>query len=442
MTKQHVATNIRSRIISSFEEFFRSSAASGVIILVCTAIAMIWVNSPLSSTYHSLLHAPVNIQFFSLHLNFSLEHFINDGLMVIFFLVVGLEIKRELFVGELSSVRKALLPIIAAIAGMIGPGAIYAILNWGTPAVRGWGVPVATDIAFALGVLALLGPRIPIGLKVFLAALAIVDDLLAVLVIAIFYTSTIQISMLVGAAITLALLFIGNRIRISKLWFYIVGGVVLWVFVLFSGIHATIAGVLLAMVVPVRSSIDRVSFFTQARNIVDRIIKKVSSEEDEGEQADAISALERMCEQVQSPLTRIEHGLSKVISFGIMPVFALANAGVHIKAEVVGSLFSPVGLGVALGLFVGKQVGVFSAVWMSVKLGIAQLPNNTNMRQLYGVAALCGIGFTMALFVAHLAFTSEQDLDIAKFSIIVGSILSAIVGSIILKTTTKAPAKI
>lgn len=426
-------------IQSTFNEFFQRSTSTGITILVFAAIALLWSNSPWQYSYSTLLHQPIEIVFATLRIAFTFEHFVNDGLMALFFLLVGLEIKREIFIGELSSPKKALLPILAAVMGMVGPAAIYLFFNSGTTAARGWGVPVATDIAFALGILALLGNRVPLGLKVFLAALAIVDDLLAVLVIAIFYTASLNMEMLLTAGIITSILFLGNRLRINTIWFYGLLGLALWVTVLFSGIHATIAGVVLALCIPADARIDRVSFFTSARELLDKISRQKKSAEDEGAQFDAIHALEKLSEQVQSPLHRIEHGLGRAVSFGIMPLFALVNAGVIINPSMITSLMSPVSIGIMLGLFVGKQLGITFAVWASVRLRIAVLPDGVSMMQMYGVSLLCGVGFTMALFVAHLAFIDPPHLDIAKLSIIVGSTISAIIGSIVLRSTLPKP---
>jgi NhaA family Na+:H+ antiporter len=419
----------RRSIVTTFQEFVRSSASAGIIIVACTAIALLWINSPFSASYHALLATPLHITVDTFHLDFTIEHFVNDGLMVIFFLVVGLEIKRELLVGELSSRKKAMLPMIAAVSGMLVPGLIYALFNVGTPAIRGWAVPVATDIAFALGILALLGDRVPLGLKIFLAALAIVDDLLSVVVIALFYTSTLHLWSLLWAGLIVVLLIIGNRANIHSLLFYGLAGIALWLCFLSSGVHPTISGVVLAICIPSRSRIDQRSFLQRTRDLVDRIVAR------EEQQHDAIHALETLCEHVQSPLHRIEHGLQPWVSFGIMPLFAIVNAGVEFRSDVVTHLISPVSLGIILGLFLGKQIGVTLAVWLSIRLHWAELPANVSMRNIYGVSILCGIGFTMALFVAHLAFTSNSDLDIAKLSILVGSFLSAIVGSFLLRSS-------
>jgi len=428
-----------SVIKGSFNEFFQRSTSTGISILVVTAIALLWSNSPWQLSYSTLLHQPIEIVFATLRLAFTFEHFVNDGLMALFFLLVGLEIKREMLVGELSSRQKALLPMIAAVMGMVGPATIYLLFNADSNSARGWGVPVATDIAFALGILALLGDRVPLGLKVFLAALAIVDDLLAVLVIAIFYTASLNIEMLLTAGIITSILFLGNKLRINTIWFYGLLGLALWVTVLFSGIHATIAGVVFVLCIPADARIDRVSFFTSARELLDKISRQKKSAEDGGAQYDAIHALEKLSEQVQSPLHRIEHGLGRAVSFGIMPLFALVNAGVIIDPSLITSLMSPVSIGIILGLFIGKQLGITFAVWVSVRLKIAVLPSGVSMVQMYGVSLLCGIGFTMALFVAHLAFLDPRHLNIAKLSIIVGSTISAIVGSLVLRSTLPKP---
>lgn len=433
MTKAPRISKLTTAIQSTFQDFFASSTAGGIVILVFTAIAMIWINSPWHASYEALIHAPLAFNVFGLKLDFSFAHFVNDGLMVIFFVAVGLEIKRELLVGELSSLKRAMLPMIAAVFGMIGPAAIYLAFNGGTDAARGWGTPVATDIAFALGILALVGPRVPLGLKVFLAALAIVDDLLSVLVIALFYSSTLNVDMLFWAGIITIVLYTGNRLGVQNVKFYLLLGVALWVLVLFSGVHATIAGVVLAMTIPARRKLDGPAFFASARALVDEVLRRPEIDDDEATQMDAVHDLEKLAESVQTPLHRIEHALQPYVAFLIMPVFALANAGVALNSQLIDGIFSPVSLGIALGLFVGKQVGVTFSVWASVKLGIAELPHGTTLKHMYGVALLCGIGFTMALFVANLAFIDPTHLDAAKLSILIGSTISAVVGMIVLR---------
>lgn len=432
MAKAAKLRDFTTVIQSSFQEFFQRSSSAGIVILIATAVAMLWVNSPWGESYTHLLHEHVHLAAFNQSFTFSIEHAVNDGLMVIFFLLVGLEIKREMLIGELSTRRKAILPMIAALAGMIGPGSIYALFNLNSGFSHGWGIPVATDIAFALGVLALLGNRVPLSLKVFLAALAIVDDLLAVLVIAIFYTASLNTIALSLAALLVVLLYMGNRLGIQSVKFYGFLGFFLWLAVLYSGIHATIAGVLLALTIPADARIDTSLFVRKARSVVDRLAATSDDTEPHSVQYDQVQALEDMCEGVQSPLSRIEHGLSPWVSFVIMPIFALANAGVLLQPELIVELADPVGLGIILGLFLGKQLGISLAVWGSVKLGIADLPERVTMKQLYGVAVLCGIGFTMALFVANLAFPGSEVLSLAKLSVLVASTLSAVIGSAML----------
>lgn len=441
MTSARRIGKLTTVIQSTFQDFFASSTAGGIVILVFTAIAMVWINSPWHGSYESFIHAPFSFNLFGLKLDFSFAHFVNDGLMVIFFVAVGLEIKRELLVGELSSLKRAMLPMIGAVFGMIGPAAIYLAFNGGTDAARGWGTPVATDIAFALGILALVGPRVPLGLKVFLAALAIVDDLLSVLVIALFYSSSLNVDMLMWAGMVTIVLYAGNRLGVQSVKFYILLGAALWVFVLFSGVHATIAGVVLAMTIPARRKLDGPVFFAEARSLVDEVLRRPEIDDDEATQMDVVHDLEKLAESVQTPLHRIEHALQPYVAFLIMPVFALVNAGVALNASLLDGIFSPVSLGIALGLFVGKQVGVTFAVWLSVKLGVAELPQGTSLMQMYGVAMLCGIGFTMALFVAHLAFVDPAHLDAAKLSILIGSTISAVAGSIVLRRSLQRPAR-
>lgn len=439
MSAQRRITSIAGNLQTTFQDFFASSTAGGIVILVFTAIAMLWINSPWHESYEHFIHAPVNIQVFSLVLNFSFAHFVNDALMVIFFVAVGLEIKRELLVGELSSAKRAMLPMIGAVFGMIGPAVIYLLFNGGTDAARGWGTPVATDIAFALGILALVGPRVPLGLKVFLAALAIVDDLLSVLVIALFYSSSLNVEMLVWAAVITGVLFIGNRMGVQSIKYYVILGIALWVCVLSSGIHATIAGVVLAMTIPARRKLNGPEFFASARALVDEVLRRPDVDDDEATQMDAVHDLEKLAESVQTPLHRIEHALQPYVAFIIMPIFALVNAGVAIDTALIGSLASPVSLGIALGLFLGKQIGVTLGVWAGVKLGIADLPQRVSMKQIYGVSILCGIGFTMALFVANLAFIDPAHLNAAKMSILLGSTVSAITGMVVLRRSLNAP---
>lgn len=420
---------IIARASETFNDFFHSSTSGGIVLLVCTAIALLWANSPWSKSYFSLWEEHFSIGVGSVALSKTLLHWINDGLMVIFFFFVGLEIKREILVGELSSFKKAMLPIIAAVGGMIGPALIYLTFNpGGSEFSHGWGIPMATDIAFALGILALLGDRIPSGLKIFLAALAIADDMGAVLVIALFYTSELSLQMLAIGGGFIVLLLLANKFNVRSTAVYTILGIGLWFCFLKSGIHATIAGVLLAMTIPVRSKINKKRFLEETQLAFDDLENNISSRSEN----ELIHHIAAVSEEVQSPLHRFEHALHPYVAFLIMPIFAMANAGVRIEGNILNALFSPVGLGVSLGLILGKQIGIFSFVWVAVKTKIATLPKNVSWGMIYGTTWLCAIGFTMALFIANLAFTTSEPLIISKIAILFASLLSAIVGLILL----------
>jgi NhaA family Na+:H+ antiporter len=360
---------------------------------------------------------------------------INDLAMALFFLLIGLEIKRELLAGQLASFRKAALPITAAAGGMLVPGFIYALVNLNEPGLRGWGVPVATDIAFALGILTLLGPRAPVSLKVFLASLAIADDVGALVVIAIFYTEQIHTSFLLAALGIVAVLVITNWLGFRNPIMYILWGVLLWIFVHESGLHATIAGVLLAMTIPARSSIGSKQFLQAGRHSLDAF-ERESQESDHvmtnPRLLGAVHALDRACTEVETPLQRIEHVLHPWVAFLIVPVFALANAGVEFAGGVADSISSPITIGVILGLVLGKPFGIILSSWLAVRFGLASLPQGVTWRHMFGVACLGGIGFTMSLFIAHLAFGESAQLSEAKVGILVASALSGIIGLVIL----------
>ncbi len=367
---------------------------------------------------------------------------INDGLMAIFFFVVGLEIKREVLVGELSSPRQAVLPLAAAVGGMVVPALFYLAFNAGTDTAAGWGIPMATDIAFALGVLALLGTRAPLALKIFLTALAIVDDLGAVLVIAFFYTSQLSWTSLGVGALFLAALILANRLGVRRTAVYIVLGLGLWVAFLKSGVHATIAGVLLAMTIPARRRIDAPAFLDRVRARVAEFASDTHPGKTEltTDQRDAVHSLEVACEAVETPLTRMEHALHSWVAFGIMPVFALANAGVSLGGNLGAALGSSVSLGILFGLYFGKQLGVTAFAWGAVRLGWATLPDGVRWRQVYGVSLLTGIGFTMSLFVANLAFADASVLDQAKIAVFAASLLTGGIGYALLRATPPSPA--
>ena len=366
-------------------EFIQNEAAGGLVLMGSAALALAVANSPLAEAYFAGLEAHV--------LGLSILHWVNDALMALFFLLVGLEIKRELVVGQLAGWRDRALPGFAALGGMIVPALIYVAFNYDNPAaVRGWAVPSATDIAFSLGVLSLLGTRVPLSLKVFLTALAILGDLGAVVIIAVFYTAELHPVMIGLAALTVAALAVINASRVTALWPYVLLGLLLWFFVLQSGVHATIAGVLLAATIPVKGKDD-----------------------------------------ASSPLRQIEHALLPWVAFCILPIFGFANAGVSLGGLGLHALTHPVTLGSALGLFVGKQVGVFAGAWLTVKAGWAARPKAATWPQVYGVAILCGIGFTMSLFIGLLAFTSDEFHDATKIGVLAGSLLSALVGWIVLR---------
>lgn len=423
-------------VIRPFNRFIDAEESGGVVLIACTAIALIWANSAVASSYEALWHTNLTLSLGPWVLDHSLQHWVNDALMAIFFFYVGLEIKREILIGELSSVRNAALPIAAAIGGMVVPAAIYLLFTGGTPAARGWGVPMATDIAFALGILALLGRRIPFGLTVFLAALAIADDLGAVVVIAIFYSGELSMMSLATAGAFLLLLMLANRSGVRRPILYIALGIIVWLAVLKSGIHATIAGVLVAMTIPTRTAINSIQFLGQTRRLADEFERHGVSEQDilgMDDQEAVVQALETTCEQAQAPSQRMERSLSRWVSFVIMPVFALANAGIVFEGDILGSLMQPITIGIALGLFVGKQIGIAAFAWIAVRFGVGALPTGVTWRHVYGAAILGGIGFTMSLFIASLAFIDAAMLNDAKVGILAGSLISAIAGWALLR---------
>ncbi len=410
-------------------------------LLACTAVALAWANSPWAEDYHHFWETPLSVGAPGYMLTLSLHAWVNDALMAVFFFLVGLEIKREVLVGELATRRSATLPVAAAIGGIAAPALLYAAVNAGQPGAAGWGVPMATDIAFALGILALLGDRVPPSLRIFLAALAIADDLGAVLVIALFYTGAIDWMSLAAAGIALAVLVGLNRAGARRPFTYALLGVVLWFFMLKSGIHATIAGVLLALTVPARTRISEDEFL---RNAEASLADFRASDEpgttvltNAGHQ-EALLSLEDAADAAQSPLQRMEHSLHGIVAFLVMPLFALANAGVWLGGDVGSSLAHPVSMGIALGLLLGKPVGITLASLLAVKLGAADLPTGTTWRHLHGVAWLGGIGFTMSLFIAGLAFDSADLLDIAKLGVLAASTVAGVVGYVILRGAATA----
>lgn len=433
----------RSRIdvfIRPFQEFVKVESSAGLVLLFCTAIALAWANSPWAESYFSLVHLDATLSVGGFVLSKSLLHWINDGLMVIFFFLVGLEIKRELLVGELASLRQAMLPIAAAVGGMVVPALLYTAWNSGSAGAPGWGIPMATDIAFAIGVLALLGNRVPFGLKVFLMALAIVDDLGAVLVIAFFYTADISTAYLLWAGGFFLILLLANWWHVRHPLVYVLLGVGLWFCFLKSGVHATIAGVLLAMTIPLRSRTPTREFWEKSQAILEEFTATRSEQQPvlTEDQLATIHALERESERVQTPLQRMEHGLHPWVSFFIMPVFALANAGVALGGETSSALSSPVALGIIAGLVLGKQLGITFFSWLATKFKMAVLPVGVSWRHVYGAGWLGGIGFTMSLFVASLAFGESALLDVSKVGILTASVIAGAGGWLILRKSSSS----
>lgn len=374
-----------------FKRFFQSSSAAGILLLLCVAISLTIANTGMSGSFQNFLSTKIGLETSLFSMRYSVITWINDGLMAIFFLLVGLEIKREVLEGELSTLRQASLPVLAAIGGAIVPALIYSGFNAGTATAGGWGIPMATDIAFALGILSLLGNRVPTGLKIFLAALAIVDDLIAILVIAVFYSSDLHLIYLGYAALLFALQLAFNRMGIKNILFYIVPGIVMWYFIHHSGIHATIAGVLTAMTLP-------------------------TNETDE-----------------DSPLEKLEHLLAQPVNFIIMPIFAIANTNITIEGSMAEGIFSSLGMGILLGLVLGKPAGILLLSWLSVKLKIADLPAGTSWLHVTGLGLLGGIGFTMSIFIGLLSFNSAMLQNEAKFVILIASFVSGIMGYLFLR---------
>ncbi len=368
-------------------DFFKMESAGGILLVIAAAIAMTIANTPLGETYQAALHSYV--------LGMSVSHWINDGLMAVFFLLIGLEVKRELLEGALKSKETAIFPAIAAVGGMLAPALIYVAFNAGdAEAISGWAIPAATDIAFALGIMALLGKRVPISLKVFLLALAIIDDLGVVVIIALFYSGDLSTTALLVGFVMTAVLFIMNAKKVTKLTPYMIVGAILWFAVLKSGVHATLAGVVIGFSIPLKGK--------------------------EGE---------------HSPLKHMEHALHPYVAFGILPLFAFANAGISLEGVSLSSLTSMLPLGVALGLLIGKPLGIFTFSWAAVKMGVAQLPEGINFKHIFAVSVLCGIGFTMSIFISSLAFgEANPDFDtLARLGILMGSTTAAIIGYVLLR---------
>lgn len=434
-------------IINPVSSFIAKSTTGGIVLFVSAVVAIILANSPLGEWYHHIWEHKFGFNFDGqTYLNYSIHHWVNDGLMAIFFFVVGLELKRELIGGELSSPKNAMLPIIAAVGGMIVPALIYTFFNFGTDSDHGWGIPMATDIAFALGVLYLLGDRIPTPLKVFLTALAIVDDLGAVLVIAIFYTAEIDFIMLFTGLGFVVFLFLSKAFGIrNTLFFGIIGIFGVWLPFLLSGVHATIAAVLIAFTIPADSRVSENLFIEKIKLFLNQF--KLADQNENAptlttEQLHVLNHIRTVTKDAMTPLQRLEHNMHPIVSFFIMPVFALANAGVTFSNDILSEVTSNVTLGVAFGLIIGKVIGVFGVSMAVIKLKIANKPAGLNTTHLFGVGFLAAIGFTMSLFVTNLAFigpdpalNAEHQLQ-AKLGIFMASLIAGIIGYIILKTNS------
>ncbi len=429
-------------IVNPITRFISKSTTGGIVLFVTAVLAIFLANSQWQEAYHHLWEHKFGFYIDGeSYLNLSLHHWINDGLMAIFFFVVGLELKREIIGGELSQPKKALLPIVAAIGGMIFPALIFTLFNFGTEASHGWGIPMATDIAFALGVLYLLGDKIPLTLKVFLTALAIVDDLGAVLVIAFFYTAEINFLALGIGLGFLGFLFLCNRLGIRNILFFISIGILgVWLPFLLSGVHATIAAVLVAFTIPANSRIEENYFVTQIQHYLENF-RKLDSNNNPMLTEDQLHVLEEIkitTKQALSPLHRLEHSLHSFVSFIVMPVFALANAGVTFSSDIIENATSNVTLGVALGLLFGKVIGVFGVSTVMIRLKLSLMPDGMTIKSLFGVGLLASIGFTMSLFVTGLAFNNPEYELQAKLGIFAASLIGGILGFFVLKNTAKS----
>ena len=390
------------RVLRPLQEFLRLEAAGGLVLMAAATLALLIANSPVAGHYTALLELPLEVRLGALELAKPLSLWINDGLMAVFFFLVGMELKREVVEGHLSSWRQASLPAFAAVGGMLAPASLYAVLNWGdAAAMKGWAIPTATDIAFALGVLSLLGSRVPTALKAFLLSVAIFDDLGAIIVIALFYTAKLSLAALAVAAGLIVVLALLNRLGVTRTAAYVLVGIPLWIAVLKSGVHATLAGVVLAMFIPLRGS-----------------------------------ATSPSPDAPESPLRHLEHTLHPWVAFGVLPVFAFANAGVPLMGLSINDVAHPVPLGIVGGLFLGKQIGILTLCWLATRLRLASLPEEVNWWQLHGTALLCGIGFTMSLFIASLATEQGGDaaqLGLERLGILLGTFLSGVAGYLVLR---------
>lgn len=431
-------------ILKTFNKFIHNQATSGILLLVCAIVAVIFATVPGGEWFGAFWDQEAGIKIGNASLSMSLRAWINDALMAVFFFTVGLEIKRELLVGHLSSVRRAVLPTFAALGGMLVPALIYALVNRGADTIGGWGIPMATDIAFAIGVISVLGAKVPTSLKIFLTALAIVDDLGAIVVLAIFYPAhALELTYLIYVFAIMGGLLLMNKFKVHIRFIYVFAGILMWYFTYKSGIHATISGVLLAMCIPAKAEVNSAVFTTKISHLLNRF--KVATLQDDDiltnpEEQHIIHLMNRETEKVDSDLHHFESSLHPYVCYLIMPLFALANAGVTMDLSVFSSGIPAVSLGIALGLLVGKPVGIFTFSYLAIKTKLAEKPIGINWKQLFAVAILGGIGFTMSIFVTNLAFEDPAVVNLAKISILITSSLAAIVGLITLSKTCKTKA--
>jgi NhaA family Na+:H+ antiporter len=420
------------RIATPFEHFLHAQTTTGFVLMFMTVFALILANTPLSEAYAHFFHTKIDFNVGSWTLSHTLHHWINDGLMAIFFFIIGLEIKREVLAGELSNIKVAILPILAAVGGMVFPALIYLSINSGSAGEGGWGIPMATDIAFAISALVLLGKRIPTALVTFLVALAIVDDLGAVLVIALFYTEQINLLPLWLAGVMFLIMVSFNRFGIHAVLPYFIVGILMWFFMLESGVHATIAGVIAALAIPSKPKRTPVTFAEDTKNLLDEYAKyPVTTDHTMHEEQKAILInIKDKIDAVGTPSSRLERDLHLPVALIVIPLFALANAGISIDFSSLGTtIIEPVSLGIIAGLIFGKVIGIFGVSWLAIKLKIAKLPHNSSMNQLFGVAFLGGIGFTMSIFVAELAFLGSPELIFqAKVGILSASLFAGLFG--------------
>jgi len=426
----------------NIRKFIRQESFGGFLLIGVTIIAVIWANSSYYDVYDHIWHkVKMGISFGGFELNANLHHWVNDGLMALFFFVIGLEIKREVVGGELSSFKSAILPLGAAIGGMLVPALIYVAFNYDNPQnIDGWGIPMATDIAFALGLLSLLGNRVSPNLKIFLTALAIADDLGAILVIAFFYTESIDMTEIINAVIFLGVLFGANKLGVRNMAFYAIVGIAgIWLSFVYSGVHATIAGVLIAFTIPSKPKISGGQYIDKLKSLLQG--STISKTEEIGmlsqEEVHSLDKVIKITKDAESPAQRLEHLLHPVSAFIILPLFALANAGVRIEGSLIEMLFHPISLGIIGGLVLGKVLGISLIAHLIVKMKISSLPKGVDFKQFYGVALLAGIGFTMSIFISDLAFSDAQTIQIAKVGVFAASILAAILGMTLLSMSAK-----